>query len=117
MKYKTLCRLLIKLVGLYFVAAALSTLGPAMWGAISYIRNGEGMGRALYVGWMVVPCGNLLTGILLIRASGWIASILIPSNRPYCHECGYDLTGAMGSVCPECGTEFRSAPIKSEPHH
>ncbi|MGB7157408.1 MAG: hypothetical protein WBD40_05045 [Tepidisphaeraceae bacterium] len=33
----------------------------------------------------------------------------IPGNRPYCHECGYDLTNAVGHVCVECGTPFKAA--------
>ena len=37
----------------------------------------------------------------------WVADKAIPGNRPYCHECGYDLTGAVGNLCNECGTPFR----------
>jgi hypothetical protein len=31
----------------------------------------------------------------------------IPSNRPYCPECAYDLTGAAVERCPEYDTSFR----------
>ena len=41
----------------------------------------------------------------------WIADKAIPGNRPYCHECGYDLTNAVGNVCTECGTPFRVAEV------
>ncbi|UCC29745.1 MAG: hypothetical protein JSU86_16260 [Phycisphaerales bacterium] len=29
-----------------------------------------------------------------------------PSPAGYCRKCGYDLTGNVSGVCPECGTEI-----------
>ena len=43
----------------------------------------------------------------------WVADKAIPGNRPYCHECGYDLTNAAGNVCTECGTPFKPAEMSS----
>ncbi|MCA9254519.1 MAG: hypothetical protein KDA33_02730 [Phycisphaerales bacterium] len=33
-------------------------------------------------------------------------------NRPYCGECGYDLTGSDSDRCPECGLPFVVAGIR-----
>ena len=32
-----------------------------------------------------------------------IVNLAIPSNKPYCPECGYNLSKNTGSVCSECG--------------
>ena len=50
---------------------------------------------------------QLCIGLYLFRGGDWIVNRVIPTNRPYCHECGYDLTGSgMAGECPECGTAF-----------
>jgi hypothetical protein len=46
-------------------------------------------------------------GLYLFFGGKWIVDKAIPSNRPYCHECGYELTAATQNRCPECGTPFR----------
>ena len=51
---------------------------------------------------------NLIAGLYLFFGGKWIVNKAIPSNRPYCHECGYELTHARSNVCPECGTEFKA---------
>jgi hypothetical protein len=49
-------------------------------------------------------CAGLLAGAFTIV----LASIYIPAPRPLqptgCSHCGYDLTGNISGVCPECGT-------------
>ena len=47
---------------------------------------------------------GLAIGFYLFLGGKWIANLAVPSNRPYCHECGYELTGNVTGVCPECGT-------------
>ena len=42
-------------------------------------------------------------GLYLLFSGRWIADLAIPSNRPYCPECGYDNSEATGKCCPECG--------------
>lgn len=43
-------------------------------------------------------------GLYLFFGGEWVVNLAIASNRPYCPECGYDLSRATGPVCPECGT-------------
>ncbi len=47
---------------------------------------------------------------ILLLSSGLAALILWYRHRPpkpgYCAVCGYNLTGNMSGVCPECGTEI-----------
>jgi hypothetical protein len=57
---------------------------------------------------LFAPLLQLAAGLYLFFGGKWVADKAIPSNRPYCHECGYDLTGAVGNICAECGTPFKS---------
>jgi hypothetical protein len=43
-------------------------------------------------------------GFYLFFGRKWIVNLAIPSNRPYCAECGYDLSQTRSLRCPECGT-------------
>ena len=113
MKYKTLCRLLVKLVGLFFLAESVPQLLQA-------IRDAMLPGTSVpFLHTYTVPyfVGYLGVGLLLLALSSWITDRLIPGNRPYCHECGYDLTGTIGNVCAECGTTFKPIVRDVEPHH
>ena len=33
------------------------------------------------------------------------------SRRHLCRSCGYDLTGNVSGVCPECGISVKAAPV------
>jgi hypothetical protein len=104
MRYKTLFRMLLKFLGVYFfligcgqligtAGARLSIQGHLDWTAIQ--------GIVLVAG----PTFNLLVGLYLFFGGKRLADLAIPSNRPYCPECGYDLTGSQKRICPECGTD------------
>jgi hypothetical protein len=60
-----------------------------------------------YGGSLIPSVIGLLVGLYFFFGGEWVVNKAIPGNRPYCHECGYDLTGAVGSVCNECGTPFK----------
>jgi hypothetical protein len=117
MKYKTLCRLLVRLMGVYFLSLAVTSAFVATVQAIPVMTRGGGFGRTDWIAYCVVPGGYLLVGCYLLVGSRRIANLLIPSNRPYCPGCGYDLTGSVGNVCAECGTAFKSIVKSVEPHH
>lgn len=113
MKYKTLFRLLLKLFGIVLLGEALPYVG---FGVVDLLP-GWRLGSAGAAG-MQYSFTNLVTGSMMFGASlylffggKWVADLAIPGNRPYCPECGYDLTGATEWRCPECGTAFSSKDI------
>ena len=119
MKYKTLCRLLVRLMGVYFLGFGALRVFSAIFQVISVLsdtRRGAVTGFS-WVYWALDPLGYLIVGGYLLFGGKWIVDKLIPSNRPYCHECGYDLTGSVGNVCAECGTAFKPIVTDVEPHH
>jgi hypothetical protein len=113
MKYKTLFRVLLKLLGVYFAGLGSFQLLSQTLNLFSFLSIRSGMPSSQY--WfygfsMVSAAVEIGFGLYLFFGGRWIVDKAIPGNRPYCHECGYDLTSAVGNVCNECGTPFR-API------
>jgi hypothetical protein len=110
MKYKTLFRVLLKLTGVWLVASAIPgflTIVAFMVQSMTTAPLGQRLGSQYFYS-ILGPLAQLAIGAYLFFGGAWIADLAIPGNRPYCHECGYDLTGAEGNVCNECGTAFRT---------
>ncbi len=106
MRYKTTFRLAVRAIGLLMIAQSLpwmveTGLGLLLMASIgsspSWMSGGYGALESL------VRCA---IGAYLFAGPRWIVNFAIPGNRPYCPECAYDLTGAVGSLCPECGTQI-----------
>ena len=112
MKHKTLFRLMLKAIGVWVMITGTSQL--LMY--VSYMLRPSSWGMPSQVAWQfalqsVGPLFQIGAGLYLFFNGRWVADKAIPSNRPYCHECGYDLTGAVSNLCNECGTPFRAAPL------
>lgn len=62
--------------------------------------------RVIGIGLIASPIAGLLWGILLVR----LQNRLLLVQRDRCLACGYDLTGNVSGICPECG---KPAPTES----
>lgn len=108
MKYKTLFRLAVKAIGVYMLATGISGLAYI---CTSAFLVWPARGTVDWAQWMIWPVSDVVEvalGVYLFLGGRWIANLAIPSNRPHCHECGYELRGLPAAgMCPECGTEYR----------
>jgi len=107
MKHKTLFRLLVKLLGVYFIIAGSVAAARMAMQIVFALTQGTGMGAPyLWLNVLYSATGllELAAGLYLFFGGRWVVDRAIPSNRPYCPECGYDLRGAAAGRCPECGT-------------
>ena len=112
MKYKTLFRLMLRMIGVFLFANGVAhlvgrgcTLAMAVVGAAGYP-----VGFA--ASYAVEAVMEALLGLYLFFSGAWIVNLAIPGNRPYCPECGYDLTGAPRNRCPECDTPFTPEAVR-----
>ncbi len=118
MKHKTWFRLVLKAIGILLVGLSLPDLvkfvaqmGHFSVGSFASGRFPVPPPPTWWWVWNLVPevIGHLLQlglGLYLLFGGKWIVNLCIPSNRPYCPECGYDLSKAGSANCPECGVKL-----------
>lgn len=110
MKHKTWFRLVLKAIGVLTVGTAIPVLiwsgtevALSVWG----VGSGLGMGEMM-ISYFVGSAAQVIFGLYLFFGGEWIVNMVIPSNRPYCPNCGYDVSRATSGRCPECGVALPS---------
>lgn len=111
MKHKTWFRLVLKAMGVFFAlqgaAYVVSSIPATARVGWDFLVTGYFVGDWSMFLWEVSGCllgmPMLAAGLYLFFGGEWIVNKAIPSNRPYCPHCGYDLSRGGGAVCPECG--------------
>ncbi len=115
MKYKTLFRLVLKLIGVYFcLHACISIASQILSMALAEAMRGIPVQwtYAIAIAPLAGSCIWAAVGLYLFFGGKWIADHAIPGNRPYCQECGYDLSGSVGNRCAECGTPYKREDVR-----
>lgn len=130
MKHKTIVRIALKLLGVYLIALGLPTaLSTSFNVMISLTPLNVNSGQSIFGPngqwqWMlssVLYFGTqIAVGAYLLFGGGWIVNLIVPSNRAYCPECGYELHGPAQRQCSECGLTLPrrlTQTIKEQPQH
>ena len=116
MKHKTLFRLLLKAVGVWLFVDGAGQLASYAANVLYFVTQqvaGAGWSQLWYsVFSLAGPLVKSCMGLYLFFSGEWIVNKAIPSNRPYCPECAYDLSGTISNRCPECGMPFRSDEVR-----
>ena len=120
MKHKTWFRLVLKAIGIFLLATGAISVLDAVSGAVgtAVISGSVGMGGfgssygllevlsyALYSG-LIGGLASLVIGAYFLFGGAKFVNLCIPSNRPYCPHCGYDLRAVNDELCPECGVRL-----------
>lgn len=120
MKHKTWFRLVIRAIGILLIGLSLPALCQGIGFIVYLFMESSGMPQSYtwiqtaYYGGGIAQAS---LGIYLIFGGTWIVDTCIPSNRPYCPDCGYDLSHSVTStMCPECGVSLPTlSPAPQQP--
>ena len=118
MKYKTLFRLILKAIGVWLGITGLVHSVEGLCYALIWFLDSGSFGTSIKSASIYLAGGLLefVAGLYLFFGGKWIVNRAIPGNRPYCPECGYDLTGNQSGHCTECGTSLPPARSRTEHH-
>jgi hypothetical protein len=109
MKHKTWFRLVTRALGVLLVGLSLpgtvTTAVAFLTSLLEQVNPAYSNIQTFNFNWPYYVGASLqfLFGIYLFFGGNWIVNRCIPSNRPYCPDCGFDLSKATGTQCPECG--------------
>jgi len=105
MRYKSQIRNFCKLLGIYFIVSGVAGIIQAVVMPLMYMQMQHYLAQSLLMS--LSPLFELVAGVVLFWQSGYVVNLIVPGDRPYCPECGYDFTGNTSAVCPECGLHPR----------
>ena len=114
MQYKTLFRVLLKVLGVWLIVSALPRLLSDLIAFMTIDLDVAALNDMWWRMW-IEPAAKIALGLYLFLGGRWIANVAIPSNRPYCADCGYELTATNAESCPECGAVVASRAVDSPP--
>jgi hypothetical protein len=78
-------------------------IDPSGGGFASY-RDSVAPRQVMSFNFVRVRCWVVAAAVAMPTGFGWCAWNLRRRRRDrHCHRCGYDLTGNVSGVCPECG--------------
>ncbi len=130
MKHKTWFRLVLKLIGIFLIvtgainvvdsvssavgmAAFSGRFGPS--GSGSFIDLQQMLLWILYNG-LVGGLARIAIGAYFLFGGAKLVNLCIPSNRPYCPHCGYDVRAVKDELCPECGVRLPAELLTAAQH-
>ncbi len=113
MKYKTAFRLALRAIGVLVLAQIVpGFLQTVTQVVLQWVLSSSSSGA--FFPWAYAMSGvlgygvGIGVGLYLFFGGRWVIDRVIPSNRPYCAECGYELTDLPADYrCPECGVPYR----------
>jgi hypothetical protein len=110
MKHKTWFRLVLKAIGILIVCLNLPDLIYQIiylctrWQQSDPLSSGPTDGDLIaQLTWPISSSLGCALGAYLLFGGKWLVDLCIPSNRPYCPGCGYELSNSTTAICPECG--------------
>jgi hypothetical protein len=121
-KHKTWFRLVMKAIGVLLIGLSLPMLAQHLGGFMRMYNTQGGLGTWAapisiweHLLWLLIGYVlQLAFGLYLLFGGRWLVNLCIPSNRPYCPECGYDLShNKEAARCPECGVAVGQSQVSA----
>jgi hypothetical protein len=114
MKHAPLLSSLSKLLGLYLVVIAATSLLDVGSNVVMYWNlRARPYGSLWSLSSLAGPMLELSVGLFIFLQSRWLAHFLTRYDAPQCPACGYDRTGAHSPICSECGINVDLASMPS----
>lgn len=106
MKHKTWFRLVLKAIGILIIATNIPTVITFGWTILVDYQKGAGLWTwdSWLAGSVIGHAAGVGIGVYLLFGGEWLLNQIIPSNRRYCPDCGYDVSESPSATkCSECG--------------
>lgn len=96
-----------KAIGILVIALALPHIIAMVWVIVMDFRSSGWIGLSWdswFVGHLLGYLASVGVGCYLLFFGEWLLNQIIPSNRRYCPDCGYDVSEPLfAKRCAECG--------------